>query len=330
MDPIHGLIHFNVFEREIIDSAQFQRLHFVLQNSTTYVSYPANKNSRFIHSLGCAHLAGDMLVHGLSKASKTDLTEFLSQCASFIYEHFIVNNADWKIDDAITGWRETIRGQSAYQHKPLLKGDDDILSCDEMIIAADHEDARQKKEMPALFVIDTIWQAIRVSGLVHDIGHLPMSHSFEKAIEQLEDIAVKSSDEDHAAIAKEAIQNISKRSKIAHDNDALLIRKIASEVFDISEEGMSEFLDGIEIHELRTLDILYYLSENSRVEIYTQNARMYRKLIYTISLIVLISSISEKGEYLQSDIGTKSGIALSALKGLVSGDVEADRMDYVT
>src|SRR5688572_24800435 len=83
-DPIHGTLKFTIFEREIIDSPYFQRLHFVLQNSTTYTAYPSNKNTRFTHSLGVAHIAGRLLSQSLANSSFPDLSAFLTDVSQFI------------------------------------------------------------------------------------------------------------------------------------------------------------------------------------------------------------------------------------------------------
>ena len=56
-DPIHGFIHFNELEAEIINSPAFQRLRRIKQLALTDYVYPAASHSRFEHSLGVMHLA---------------------------------------------------------------------------------------------------------------------------------------------------------------------------------------------------------------------------------------------------------------------------------
>lgn len=60
-DPIHGNIKVNAIEAAIIDSPFFQRLRYVKQNSTAYLTYPTAVGSRFEHSIGCMHIAGKMI-----------------------------------------------------------------------------------------------------------------------------------------------------------------------------------------------------------------------------------------------------------------------------
>ncbi|MBI2743258.1 MAG: HD domain-containing protein [Chlamydiales bacterium] len=56
-DPVHGFIHFNDLERDLIDSAPFQRLHYLHQLGIAYLVYPGANHTRFEHSLGVMELA---------------------------------------------------------------------------------------------------------------------------------------------------------------------------------------------------------------------------------------------------------------------------------
>lgn len=192
-DVIHDSIVLNIFEREIIDSRFFQRLHFVLQNSTTYVAYPANKNSRFAHSLGVASIAGKMFTNGLNHASYKDADSFFNEDGAFLAKlaesaAFLgagnlgrankpFSSADTSKDNPVlNAWRETISGASRYAHSSFLPDKDSGT-----IPAA-------YGGFPTSFIADTLWQAVRIYALIHDIGHLPMSHSFEHAIERVAEV----------------------------------------------------------------------------------------------------------------------------------------------
>lgn len=56
-DAVHGFIHFNEWERELIDSPLFQRLHYLHQLGICYLVYPGGTHTRFEHSLGTMELA---------------------------------------------------------------------------------------------------------------------------------------------------------------------------------------------------------------------------------------------------------------------------------
>jgi len=64
-DPIHNFITLDSDERNVIDSAPFQRLRYIHQLAFTYLVYPGATHRRFEHSLGVMELAGrvfDVLV----------------------------------------------------------------------------------------------------------------------------------------------------------------------------------------------------------------------------------------------------------------------------
>lgn len=60
-DPLHGYILVNELERKIIDTQPVQRLHYLRQLAGAYLVYPGADHTRFSHSLGVMHLAGEQL-----------------------------------------------------------------------------------------------------------------------------------------------------------------------------------------------------------------------------------------------------------------------------
>ena len=59
-DPIFGFVEFNEWEKEIINSAPFQRLRRIRQLALTDMVYPGALYSRFEHSLGVMHFSALM------------------------------------------------------------------------------------------------------------------------------------------------------------------------------------------------------------------------------------------------------------------------------
>lgn len=57
-DPLHGNIHVNNPEANIINSPAYQRLRTVKQLGLSEYSFPGATHNRFLHSLGVCHLAG--------------------------------------------------------------------------------------------------------------------------------------------------------------------------------------------------------------------------------------------------------------------------------
>ena len=58
IDPIHDFIRATGPEQEIIDSPIFQRLRRIRQLSGAHLTYPGAQHTRFEHSLGVMHVAG--------------------------------------------------------------------------------------------------------------------------------------------------------------------------------------------------------------------------------------------------------------------------------
>ncbi|HWP56491.1 MAG TPA: HD domain-containing protein [Candidatus Acidoferrales bacterium] len=77
-DPIHRYIQFTVprragevTEKDIIDSPWVQRLRCIYQLQSTRWVYPSAEHSRFQHSLGAMHLAGEFARHLYPSLKKT-------------------------------------------------------------------------------------------------------------------------------------------------------------------------------------------------------------------------------------------------------------------
>jgi HD superfamily phosphohydrolase len=77
-DPVHGFVEVYPHEREIIDSAVFQRLRRIHQLSFGSLVYHGAEHSRFGHSIGVMHLASRMLENALRNTS-----EYETDSASF-------------------------------------------------------------------------------------------------------------------------------------------------------------------------------------------------------------------------------------------------------
>ena len=56
-DSVHGFISFDEFEKELIDSLPFQRLHYIHQLGIAYFVYPGATHTRLELSFGVMALA---------------------------------------------------------------------------------------------------------------------------------------------------------------------------------------------------------------------------------------------------------------------------------
>lgn len=62
-DPVHGQIELDMLCQRIVDTKQFQRLHKLKQLGCSDYVFRGATHTRFIHSLGVAHLAEKMARH---------------------------------------------------------------------------------------------------------------------------------------------------------------------------------------------------------------------------------------------------------------------------
>ncbi|MEM7439997.1 MAG: hypothetical protein AAF393_10380 [Pseudomonadota bacterium] len=324
-DSVHIQIKLSIFDREIIDSAYFQRLHFVLQNSTTYVAFPTNKNSRFAHSLGVAHLAGEMLVRALSNSTLQDHTEFVRAAESFILEYYEQDPKDEWVK-LIEGWKNTVSGQSGFRHSPFLTPEN---------LDSVKNDATGLR-MPTGFIVDTLWQTLRICGLVHDIGHLPFSHSLEGAVSKLK----RRVHHDDGSIYRSAFASISQPEQFdfaccSHEHKRVLrkfskmLEQAFGSTFDL--DSFEKNLEKFPIHERRSLYIFWSLYDSNEFSLENEQ-REYRNFMYRLAFLILFSSMQDDNDV--NPEGSQPSEALPSffrvLKLLIAGSVDADRLDYTT
>ena len=94
-DPIHIFIRCDAWEREVIDSAPFQRLRFIHQLALTSLVYPGATHTRFEHSLGVMDLASRVYDIVTNPANLTDEIRALFP--------------DIRRDDARAYWKRILR-----------------------------------------------------------------------------------------------------------------------------------------------------------------------------------------------------------------------------
>ena len=85
-DSVHGFIPFDEFEKELLDSIPFQRLHYIHQLGIAYQVYPGATHTRFEHSLGVMMLAS-LMFDMICKSVRPDVFHFVPRKGSsdFLY-----------------------------------------------------------------------------------------------------------------------------------------------------------------------------------------------------------------------------------------------------
>lgn len=86
-DSIHGFIRLDEYEKDLIDSYPFQRLHYIRQLGISYLVYPGATHTRFEHSLGVMELA-TRIYHNICKFIRPDVFHLVPRKGSVEYHYW--------------------------------------------------------------------------------------------------------------------------------------------------------------------------------------------------------------------------------------------------
>lgn len=180
IDAIHGTIKYNGLERMIIESPVFMRLHRVYQSSLVYLTYPSNKVKRFEHSLGTMHLSGDFLYCAVCNSDRKKIERLIQEVCKRFVDEWNENNTyySWYDKEALSDLIVEQRLNGVITGIDSKCDYDSIFGC-ELYRLHTPLTIKESDRFP-YFVI---FEAVRLSGLLHDIGHLPYSHVMEYALE---------------------------------------------------------------------------------------------------------------------------------------------------
>jgi HD superfamily phosphohydrolase len=153
-DPIHGYVSYTGIERIIIDSPIAQRLRHIGQSGMAQMVFPEVRSSRFSHSLGAMHLASEFLAASIANADDATRSKVESAMGGAINDLASLGLGAGEME---------IR--AFLQHQGLRVGGSVSDEC---------------RVTAMLFE-----QGLRLAALFHDLGHLPFSHDFEGALEEL-------------------------------------------------------------------------------------------------------------------------------------------------
>ena len=87
-DPIHGYIPLTELEYAIIQLPIMNRLHYLRQTQTAYLTFPGSVSTRFSHVLGALHIGYKIISHLFSSITKTEYAKLFPT----------INNPEFLID----------------------------------------------------------------------------------------------------------------------------------------------------------------------------------------------------------------------------------------
>ena len=166
-DSIHGLIPLTEYERRIVSTLGFNRLHDVYQNSTVYLTFPSNRTKRFEHSIGTMKLCSDMFFQSLLNTTDSMLGEFFD---IFDREYAMILD---RVRQQTKVCEEKL-GSRLPQAMPQIELD----KLQHSLIPNNIPD-----QYTVMYLI--LIQSIRAAALLHDIGHPPFSHIVEYALKDV-------------------------------------------------------------------------------------------------------------------------------------------------
>jgi HD superfamily phosphohydrolase len=113
-DPVHGYVYITKKEKTVIDSYPVQRLHRLRQLAGAEYVYPGANHTRFEHSVGVMHLAGEVIgnpnISGLVEEDEAEMTRIAALLHdvghgpfSHVFEYLLTRRLD-KTHEDLTTW----------------------------------------------------------------------------------------------------------------------------------------------------------------------------------------------------------------------------------
>lgn len=202
---MHGYVRFTRVERRLIDDPLVQRLRYVGQAGLSHLVFPEVRSSRFSHSLGAMHLSSRFLQATLE-------------------------NADDELRASIEARMAEAISEATAGYAPAAETVVSALTEDGLLSATSVSDRARSSAL-------LLEQGLRLSGLVHDLGHMPFSHDFEYALGQLFEKHRSEAESKFPALTAE--EDLAVHERIGYRLARTLVHKIFDGVSDKFEADLA-------------------------------------------------------------------------------------------
>ncbi|RXK14650.1 hypothetical protein CP965_00105 [Halarcobacter mediterraneus] len=239
------------------------RLQFITQNALAYFSYPSITTKRFIHSLGTMHLSSYIFKNSLLNANKETKNHFLKELKKVL--KFIVKEEKLNIN---------LDDLKYFDNKALY----------------DFTIPTKNKKDRAVYII--ILQAVRIVGLMHDVGHLPFSHQIEYALKNVYNKLLIKND----TLNKKEEEFILLYEKITKNSSLVLHEAIGKELLQLLFDfELIDFINDYEEKEL--IKLLKTLS------LYILENKIYKGFDFSILHRIIDSTVdADRLDYINRDM----------------------------
>lgn len=293
-DSVHGLVRLTAYEKKILCSPEFNRLHDVYQNSTVFMTFPANRTKRFEHSIGCMYLASEMFYRAVLNSDDGTLDKFFSEFGkemqeiqksldkekiANVIESVIINQDVCLCDDAYLDtpdWKDLLDVSVGYTDGSLIP-----------------YNLKEKYRIVYLILI----QSLRAAALLHDVGHPPFSHIVESAINK-------------------AKNDVSDARRLLRGED--FEKTFNPERLNVFENALNSIKPGSQLHE----KMGFAISRNVLSEIVTDNRNSNNKEYACTSffeqtvMLCTLKILSDEGYF-------------KYVHAVIDASLDCDRLDYV-
>lgn len=215
-----------------------------------------------------------------------DLNQYLLEAGTLIDS--LIQQLEGKKTTVMGGWKELLHNGCRFNHRP---------TAGEVLIPNEDQ----------LFYINVLWQAVRLCAVIHDIGHLPMSHVFEDAIKEFR-YSCQCEGKD------QFLDDYNRRKTQVAEKQ--IDKTIREEFF-----AGALYLDEIPFHEWWGFSVFSKaMSPDGK---WSTSADAFSRLIYRLAKLVFLINRPTATKSLNEIYSP-----LHCLHTIVSGDLDADRLDY--